>query len=103
MNIVIWTKIPHILFYYPDEMGSSASKKKSSRSQISSSTPSKYKYVNGRRYYNEEVANDLIPIDIEEVDRAQVQHYTFKHMFGGNASAPVEKCLSSGCKVLDVG
>jgi hypothetical protein len=81
-------------------MGNSASKKKSS---LSSYINVQYKYINGRKYYNEEIANDLTPIDIEEVDRTQVQHYTIKHIFGGNVSAPVKKCLSSGCKVLDVG
>lgn len=82
-------------------MGNFGSKKNSqTRSKINNI---QYKYINGRKYYDEEIANDLTPIDIEEIDRAQSEHYTFKHMFGGNISAPVEEYLSSGCKVLDVG
>ncbi|CAG8514509.1 13324_t:CDS:2 [Acaulospora morrowiae] len=65
--------------------------------------PQDFRYINGRRYHNEETASYLLSSDIEEIDRQQLQHYCFKHIFKCNMSAPVENMLIEGSRVLDVG
>ncbi|CAG8461518.1 16221_t:CDS:2 [Acaulospora morrowiae] len=62
-----------------------------------------FRYINGRRYHNEETASYLLSSDMEEIDRQQLQHYCFKHIFKCNVSAPIEKKLTEGSRVLDVG
>lgn len=42
--------------------------------------------------------------DFAEINRLQMQHYLFRHVFDGNYSAPgVNEILETGGKILDVG
>ncbi|CAG8474992.1 10709_t:CDS:2 [Dentiscutata heterogama] len=45
----------------------------------------------------------IFPEDDIEIDRLQMQHYLFRHIFYGNFSAPVEDMLKQGGRVLDIG
>ncbi|CAG8514468.1 13322_t:CDS:2 [Acaulospora morrowiae] len=76
---------------------------KSSGSKGKSSSVQDFRYVNGRRYHCELDTSYILSSDIEEIDRQQLQHYCCKHIFKCNVSAPVERMLIEGSKVLDVG
>ncbi|CAG8440558.1 6661_t:CDS:2 [Acaulospora morrowiae] len=60
-----------------------------------------FQYRNGRKYYNVPNSKYCLPLDDEEIDRLQLQHFLFRYIWQGNFSAPVEEMLESGCKVLD--
>jgi hypothetical protein len=49
-----------------------------------------------------ELAFYLSNNDIDDVDRQHTHNFLIKYIFRGNFSAPVEKKLNLGCKVLDV-
>ncbi|CAG8676840.1 9496_t:CDS:2, partial [Paraglomus brasilianum] len=47
-------------------------------------------------------SNYVLPNDVGEEDRLDMQHAMIKHAFDGNFSAPVDQLLRSGARVLDV-
>ena len=64
----------------------------------------KFQVINGRRYQTLDDTNYLLPNDIDEEERLDLQHDYMKLGFGGkNFSAPVEEFLRRGARVLDVG
>ncbi|CAG8531511.1 12690_t:CDS:1 [Racocetra fulgida] len=66
--------------------------------------PSLFRYIDGRRYHNDENSKYPLPNDDEEINRLQSQHYLFRHAWGKNYSSPVEEILrAGGARVLDVG
>ncbi|CAG8487870.1 4328_t:CDS:2 [Funneliformis caledonium] len=59
-----------------------------------------------KKFLNDENCNYLLPIDDEEINRLQSQHYLYRYAWGGNFSSPVEELLSDSVgnvTVLDVG
>ncbi|CAG8552568.1 21543_t:CDS:1 [Cetraspora pellucida] len=65
-----------------------------------------FQYIGNRKYCRSgiEDVNYVYPVDDDEVDRCQMQHFLMKHIWEGNFSAPVEDLLSSyDTKVLDIG
>ncbi|KAF0556274.1 S-adenosyl-L-methionine-dependent methyltransferase [Gigaspora margarita] len=63
-------------------------------------------YIGDRKYCKSgiEDVNYVYPVDDDEVDRCQMQHFLMKHIWEGNFSAPVEELLSSyDTKILDIG
>ncbi|CAJ0909134.1 9966_t:CDS:2 [Entrophospora sp. SA101] len=67
-----------------------------------------YQYVDNRKYFKTDDENQNIryvfPLDNDEIDRLQTQHFIQKHVWGGNFSAPIESILSNeNSKILDVG
>ncbi|CAG8702683.1 3086_t:CDS:1, partial [Racocetra persica] len=65
-----------------------------------------FQYIGNRKYCRSgiEDVNYVYPVDDDEVDRCQMQHFLMKHIWEGNFSAPVEELLSShNTKVLDIG
>ncbi|CAG8560676.1 9005_t:CDS:2 [Ambispora leptoticha] len=62
-----------------------------------------FKYIGGRRFYDEKVSSYVLPTDIDEVDRIQQQHFALKHICHGNHIAPIDKLIRPGSKILDVG
>jgi len=87
--------IPHV--HVPHVHGR---KKKHNHTSIKDS----YRFIDGRKYFNKN--RDLIyplPVDEEECDRSQLQHFLFHHIWDGNFSSPVKQILERGGKVLDIG
>ncbi|CAG8534235.1 11714_t:CDS:2, partial [Scutellospora calospora] len=65
-----------------------------------------FHYIGDRKYCRSgiEDVNYVYPVDDDEVDRCQMQHFLMKHIWEGNFSAPVEEMLSNyDTKVLDIG
>ncbi|CAG8467703.1 7704_t:CDS:2 [Dentiscutata erythropus] len=51
-----------------------------------------------------EDVNYVYPVDDDEVDRCQMQHFLMKHIWEGNFSAPIKELLTSyETKILDIG
>ncbi|CAG8748121.1 5675_t:CDS:2, partial [Cetraspora pellucida] len=74
------------------------------KSASSTQFPSIFRYIDGRRYHNDENSKYPLPNDDEEINRLQSQHYLFRHAWGKNYSSPVEEILrAGGACVLDVG
>ncbi|CAI2182511.1 12872_t:CDS:2 [Funneliformis geosporum] len=66
----------------------------------------KYKYIDNRKFLNDENCNYLLPIDDEEITRLQSQHYLYRYAWGGNFSSPIEELFNDNngnVTVLDVG
>ncbi|CAG8438907.1 8530_t:CDS:2 [Funneliformis mosseae] len=62
-----------------------------------------YRFINGRKYFDMDGSSYALPVDDEECDRLQIQHFLFRHVWQRNFSSPVKQMLENGCKVLDVG
>ncbi|CAI2194098.1 18879_t:CDS:2 [Funneliformis geosporum] len=63
-----------------------------------------YYYRGDRKYINLSDINYLYPVDDNEIDRMQNQHYLCRHVWGDNYSAPIKKLLGKNdTKILDVG
>ncbi|KAF9089669.1 hypothetical protein BGX23_006547 [Mortierella sp. AD031] len=60
-----------------------------------------YQWLDGRRYHNNASANYLLPNDIDEVDRLQLQHFILRYAIQGNYRSPLDK--SKVRNILDVG
>ncbi|KAG0264281.1 hypothetical protein BGZ95_003624 [Linnemannia exigua] len=60
-----------------------------------------YQWLDGRRYHNNADANYLLPNDIDEVDRLQLQHFILRYAIQGNYKSPLDK--SKVRTILDVG
>ncbi|CAG8716290.1 22367_t:CDS:2, partial [Dentiscutata erythropus] len=58
------------------------------------------KILDGRPYFSEETY--LYPVDWEEADRIQLQHFRLKVTIGGNYTAPLPKIIKPGSKILDI-
>ncbi|CAG8831586.1 34131_t:CDS:1, partial [Racocetra persica] len=92
-------------------MGNQQSTKNATKNKNKNKTPSKSStneqkkpwYVEGRRYTNYKNSKYFLPDDEIEMDRLQMQHYLFRHIFYGNFSAPVEDVLKRGGRILDIG
>ncbi|CAG8492018.1 12110_t:CDS:2 [Cetraspora pellucida] len=82
---------------------STKNKNKNKTSSKSSTNEQKCWYVEGRRYTNYKNSKYFFPDDDIEIDRLQMQHYLFRHIFYGNFSAPVEDMLKRGGRILDIG
>ncbi|CAG8659736.1 1331_t:CDS:2 [Dentiscutata erythropus] len=79
-------------------------KENSASMDSQSSQTEEFRYIDGRRYHNEENVGYHLPNDDEETDRLHEQHFIMKYIWQSNFSAPVEHILSkSGAKILDVG
>ncbi|CAG8571309.1 27036_t:CDS:2, partial [Dentiscutata erythropus] len=66
--------------------------------------PSSFRYIDGRRYHNDENSKYPLPNDDDEINRLQSQHYLFRHAWSENFSSPVEEILrNGGVRVLDIG
>ncbi|KAI8974720.1 S-adenosyl-L-methionine-dependent methyltransferase [Pilobolus umbonatus] len=62
-----------------------------------------YQFVDGRRYNNDNDVAYLLPNDIDEADRLQLQHIIFKYILQCIYHAPVREKLIEGISVLDAG
>lgn len=64
-----------------------------------------FQYVDNRRFYKwNDYVNYVYPVDHDETDRSQMQHFMYKHVWGGNFSSPIEQELQSdSMRILDVG
>ncbi|RUS12985.1 S-adenosyl-L-methionine-dependent methyltransferase, partial [Endogone sp. FLAS-F59071] len=73
------------------------------------STPSfknnKIKVIEGRGFNDDQMKNPryMLPVDHEEMDRLNMQHYAIKYHLQSNFHAPIENLLDEGIDVLDVG
>ncbi|GBB98385.1 hypothetical protein RclHR1_03210006 [Rhizophagus clarus] len=65
----------------------------------------KFRYINGRRFHNEEsTVNYYVPNDSEESSRLNLQHYLLRCIWNGNFSSPITEILSKrNASVLDIG
>jgi ubiquinone/menaquinone biosynthesis C-methylase UbiE len=65
----------------------------------------KFRYINGRRFHNEEsTINYYVPNDSEESNRLNLQHYLLRYVWKGNFSSPITEILSErNASVLDIG
>ncbi|CAB4420613.1 unnamed protein product [Rhizophagus irregularis] len=61
-----------------------------------------YKFIDGRKYFKNKEWIYPLPVDEEECDRSQLQHFLFHHIWEENFSSPVKQILENGGKVLDV-
>jgi len=63
-----------------------------------------FRYINGRRFHNEEsTVNYYVPNDSEESNRVNVQHYLLRYVWKGNFSSPITDKLSGrNASVLDI-
>ncbi|RUS17729.1 S-adenosyl-L-methionine-dependent methyltransferase [Endogone sp. FLAS-F59071] len=66
-------------------------------------TDAAFKLTSGRFSIKNGNLSLLLPIDVEESDRLNVQHLCYRQMLHGNFNAPVDDDLEEGIKVLDVG
>ncbi|CAG8788819.1 17549_t:CDS:1, partial [Acaulospora morrowiae] len=63
-----------------------------------------FRYIDGRRYHDDETSRYPLPNDDEEINRLQLQHYLFRYAWKDNFSSPVKEMLEmGGARVLDVG
>lgn len=65
-----------------------------------------YEYIGDRKHCNNVLGdmNYIYPVDEDEIDRVQTQHFMYKHVWGGNFSSPMEELLcEEDTKVLDIG
>ncbi|RIB27215.1 S-adenosyl-L-methionine-dependent methyltransferase, partial [Gigaspora rosea] len=70
----------------------------------SQSTQSEFRYVNGRRFHNEEGVEYFLPNDEEEQDRLHLQHFLIRYIWQSNFSSPIQHLLTKpGTKILDIG
>ncbi|RIB11505.1 S-adenosyl-L-methionine-dependent methyltransferase [Gigaspora rosea] len=70
----------------------------------SESTPSEFKFHDGRRYHNVESSVYPMPNDENEQDRLHFQHFLMRYLMQNNFSAPINHILTTpGAKILDVG
>ncbi|CAO3569605.1 unnamed protein product [Mortierella alpina] len=60
-----------------------------------------FQWLEGRRYHNTPGASYLLPNDIDEVDRLQLQHFILRYAIQGNYKSPLDK--SKVRAILDVG
>ncbi|CAG8449607.1 3611_t:CDS:2 [Cetraspora pellucida] len=73
-------------------------------SNNSSRTIDKFAFEDGRRFHNVDNSKYFLPNDDDECDRLHVMHFTYKFIWRGNFSAPIEDLLKQeGTRVLDVG
>jgi hypothetical protein len=57
----------------------------------------------GEREENNELRFHL-PKNNQDIDRMQLQHFLFEHLWQSNYSSPIEQKLKSGgCRILDAG
>ncbi|RUS26342.1 S-adenosyl-L-methionine-dependent methyltransferase, partial [Jimgerdemannia flammicorona] len=65
----------------------------------------KIKVIEGRGFNDDQMKNPryMLPVDHEEMDRLNMQHYAIKYHLQGNFQAPIEQALDEGIDVLDVG
>ncbi|KAI8976936.1 S-adenosyl-L-methionine-dependent methyltransferase [Pilobolus umbonatus] len=64
---------------------------------------SENKYIDGRRYNNEEDVEYILPNDNDEAERLHLQHRALKLVFEGNYRAPIKDLLEEGIQVIDAG
>ncbi|CAG8800307.1 8097_t:CDS:1, partial [Dentiscutata erythropus] len=65
-----------------------------------------YEYIGDRKHCNNSLdhVNYIYPVDEDEIDRGQMQHFMYKHVWGNNFSSPVHDLLQEAdTKVLDIG
>jgi hypothetical protein len=64
-----------------------------------------FQYVDNRKFCKwNEYTNYVYPVDHDETDRSQMQHFMYKHVWGENFSSPIGQELhSDSTRVLDVG
>ncbi|KAF9186804.1 hypothetical protein BGZ51_001600 [Haplosporangium sp. Z 767] len=79
------------------ENSSYSIERKMERDQISTD----FQWLEGRRYHNTPGASYLLPNDIDEVDRLQLQHFVLRYAIQGNYKSPLDK--SKVRAILDVG
>ncbi|CAG8585870.1 9839_t:CDS:2 [Ambispora gerdemannii] len=81
-------------------------KQKHTRNTEGSAANSKqqeFKYIEGRKFYDVNVVPYVMPADTEEDDRLHQQHFTLKHICGGNYTAPIADIIKPGSRILDLG
>ncbi|KAI9245267.1 hypothetical protein BY458DRAFT_566879 [Sporodiniella umbellata] len=61
-----------------------------------------FQWLKGRRYMNHE-SHGILPNDSIELDRARVQSFILRWVYGGDIVAPVQHQLEQGIQVLSVG
>ncbi|RIA88889.1 S-adenosyl-L-methionine-dependent methyltransferase [Glomus cerebriforme] len=77
---------------------------KNSHKSSSISKKNSFRYVNGRRFHNNENSRYFLPNDEEEVDRLQLEHFLFRCIWDDNFSSPIKDLIEQGdANVLDVG
>ncbi|CAG8463324.1 28368_t:CDS:2, partial [Gigaspora margarita] len=63
-----------------------------------------FRFIDGRRYHNEDNANYYFPNDKQESDRLRTQHFWVYEIWKGNFSSPLKQKLENGnMTVLDIG
>ncbi|RIB07553.1 S-adenosyl-L-methionine-dependent methyltransferase [Gigaspora rosea] len=63
-----------------------------------------FRFIDGRRYHNEDNANYYFPNDKQESDRLRTQHFWVYEIWKGNFSSPIKQKLENGnMTVLDIG
>src|SRR5579859_742165 len=64
----------------------------SSSSQDLSLNDDLFVYVDNRKFCKwGDYLNYVYPVDHDETDRSQMQHYMYKHVWDGNFSSPIEQ------------
>ncbi|CAG8462902.1 4242_t:CDS:2 [Racocetra fulgida] len=63
-------------------------------------TNSNVRIIGGRPFLDENTSIYVCPTDWQEADRAQMGHYTLKHLLGGSYTASLSDILKPGSKVL---
>ncbi|CAB4444700.1 unnamed protein product [Rhizophagus irregularis] len=83
----------------------SSSEVSHSSQEISPNEEELFQYVDNRRFYKwNDYVNYVYPVDHDETDRSQMQHFMYKHVWGRNFSSPIEQELQSdSMRILDVG
>ncbi|KAF0533481.1 S-adenosyl-L-methionine-dependent methyltransferase [Gigaspora margarita] len=76
---------------------------KSRNSGSQKSNISNFQHVDGRKFHNIRGSSYSMPVDEEECDRLQIQHFLFRCIWKGNFSAPIKDILENGGHILDVG
>ncbi|KAG1471459.1 hypothetical protein G6F56_002106 [Rhizopus delemar] len=61
-----------------------------------------FQWLKGRRYMNHE-SHSILPNDSIELDRARVQSFILRWVYGGDIIAPLQEQLEQGIQVLNVG
>ncbi|KAG9288816.1 hypothetical protein G9A89_001140 [Geosiphon pyriformis] len=77
--------------------------RKFSRNHSSNTTLNKICIINGRKFFNNKDVCWPHPIDNNELDRLQMEHYIIQHSWQANFVSPIYEVLRSGGSVLDIG
>ncbi|CAG8599620.1 6675_t:CDS:2 [Ambispora gerdemannii] len=85
-------------------MGTCVSKSKAKREISREITRERFRFVDGRRYHNNQNSRYALPNDDVEIDRLQQQHFCLRFAWNGNFCAPISDSLENHkAFVLDSG